>query len=452
MKDIIAYLDNSSTFKKVVAVLPTGAGKSVLIAKIAEYVNGDVLSLSPSKELLNQAYEKYTVDLGYTAAIFSASLNKKEVGKVTFATPKSVASQINLFRNVKVIIIDEVHYQCRTGSLIDRFIRSLGKVKVIGLTATPFLLRNGSFGQELKMLNRTHDSMFNDIIHVTQISELIQGNFWTKIDYIIAKKVDFSPLQINSGGSDFTENSLNEFYFQNNLTEATIDIINQYSPTVGSFLIFVPSIAAAEQLSKLIPNSAVVHSKISAGIRDSTVKAFKRGVIKVMINVSVFEVGFDYPALAAVIDTNPTMSLAKYYQRVGRGVRKHESKSIFRYFDLAGNYDRFGKVENLQFFKHETLGWLTTCNDYIITGRPVNSIKVTINDQLNRISTPKTTSFEDKIWFGKYKGFDFDKLDLRYVNWLINESGFDFKGEKMANLHTKLTAILERNNVYKAKR
>ena len=92
---------------------------------------------------------------------------------------------------------------------------------------------------------------------------------------------------------------------------------------------------------------------------------FKAGKIKVVTNVGVLTTGFDYPELDTVVMARPTMSLALYYQIVGRAIRPHPDKESAWIVDLCGNYKRFGRVEDLHLQQYRA-------EEYIITGCPDN--------------------------------------------------------------------------------
>jgi len=82
--------------------------------------------------------------------------------------------------------------------------------------------------------------------------------------------------------------------------------------------------------------------------RERILNGFKDGKIKVISNVGVLQVGFDYPELETIVLARPTLSLALYYQMIGRGIRPHPEKDHAMIVDLCGNYDLFGKVEDLR--------------------------------------------------------------------------------------------------------
>ena len=77
-------------------------------------------------------------------------------------------------------------------------------------------------------------------------------------------------------------------------------------------------------------------------------RKFKAGEIPVVANVGVLTTGFDYPELDTVVMARPTMSLALYYQIVGRCIRPHPSKEAAWFIDLCGNVKRFGEVKDLR--------------------------------------------------------------------------------------------------------
>src|SRR5690606_31806082 len=113
----------------------------------------------------------------------------------------------------------------------------------------------------------------------------------------------------------------------------------------------------ANHLYGLIPNSAVVHSKLSTQERDFMVDEFTNGDIPVAINVNVLATGYDNPEIDAIITSRPTSSVAIFYQQIGRGCRLHEDKKDCIIVDFSGNTNRFGKVEDITFDNIEYYGW-----------------------------------------------------------------------------------------------
>lgn len=90
-------------------VIPTGGGKSLVIADIAANLKDKVIVFSPTKEILEQNYKKYCSYGFDNASIYSASFKSKEISDVTFATIGSVKAHPELFESFKYIICDECH-------------------------------------------------------------------------------------------------------------------------------------------------------------------------------------------------------------------------------------------------------------------------------------------------------------------------------------------------------
>mgnify|MGYP005700427443 CR=1 FL=1 len=132
-----------------VIVLPTGAGKSLVIAELARIAKGRVLVLAHVKELVEQNHLKYE-SYNLQAGVYSAGLNKKESHqKVIFGSIQSVArANDNFFEGFSLLIIDECH---RVG--LDSETQYVGVIKklkdknpnicILGLTATPYRMGLG---------------------------------------------------------------------------------------------------------------------------------------------------------------------------------------------------------------------------------------------------------------------------------------------------------------------
>ena len=113
-------------------------------------------------------------------------------------------------------------------------------------------------------------------------------------------------------------------------------------------LVFTRFLKEAKQLTWSIPGAAIVSGDTPKAERERILEAFKRGEIPVVANVGVLTTGFDYPELDTVVMARPTMSLALYYQIVGRCIRPHPSKESAWFVDLCGNIKRFGEVKDLR--------------------------------------------------------------------------------------------------------
>ena len=330
-------------------VLPTGAGKSLVIANIAYRLDAPVLVFQPSKEILEQNYGKLcdygVMDVG----IFSASFNRREVRKITFATIGSVKNYKDYFRRFRYVIIDECHSVNAAEGMYKDFIHTI-QCKVLGLTATPYRLYSSRFyGSMLKFITRTNPRIFNDLLYHVQVRTLQERGHLAPMNYYQLNVVDTSRLALNSTGADYTDASIRKHYREIKFND-TLENIIQRLLVAGrkSILVFTRFVDEARHLARTLGSSAaVVSGDTPKADREEILRRFKAKQISVVANVGVLTTGFDFPELATVVLARPTMSLALYYQMCGRAIRPFEGK-VSWVVDLCGNYRRFGRVDDLE--------------------------------------------------------------------------------------------------------
>lgn len=435
---------NSKEDKPVIMVAPTAYGKSIIISEIARRI-GKVLVIQPSKELLEQNYSKL-IALGGQASIYSASMGVKEIGEITYATIGSIKNLAQTFKNagVKCVLIDEIHNSnAKSTGMFGGFVRSLGIKKVIGLTATPFRLGNysslsGDRYSQLNMLTSRKKGCgyFKKIIYCCQIHEIIEAGRWSPLVY---ESHDFvtTALRVNTTGAEFTEKSVKEAYEQNGISDRIAKHVKESDRK--HILIFVPLVETAYELSSKIWGSAVVHGDLPKSERDWVIGNFRSGKNRVVINVNVLSVGFDYPEIDEIILARPTMSLAWLYQAIGRGTRIHPDKKDCLVVDFVGVIQRFGKIENL--IIENRYG-----SDEVWTGqRKLSSVN---------LGEMGTSTIEEavkaggmKMPFGIHKDKYVSTLQTQYMSWMLeNFNGWsrymDLKVEVENELRKRMEALV----------
>lgn len=338
-----------NTKRNGIIVLPTGAGKSLVIANIALRLDEPLLIFQPSKEILEQNYAKLmSYNTMLDVGIFSASFNRREVSRVTFATIGSVVRRKDWFRRFRYVIIDECHYVNAQEGMYKEFIEVI-QSKVLGLTATPYRLYSTRFyGSMLRFLTRTRPRIFSDLLYHVQVKTLQDRGFLAPMEYYRLNIVDPKRLKVNSTGADYTDASVRRLYQEIKFNDTLENIVSRLlAAGRQSVLVFTRFVEEAQHLATALGGlAAVVSGTTPKTERESILRRFKAKEVSVVANVGVLTTGFDFPELGTIVIARPTMSLALYYQMCGRAIRPYNDK-VSWVVDLCGTYSRFGRVEDL---------------------------------------------------------------------------------------------------------
>ena len=337
-----------------VVVLPTGAGKSLVIAELARLAKGRVLVLAHVKELVEQNHSKYQ-QYGLTASIFAAGLGRKETAaQVVFASIQSVARNLDAFRaSFSLLVIDECHRvpQDENSSyrqVISHLQQQNPGIKILGLTATPFRLGMGFIYQyHTRGLVRSEEPrFFRFCIFELPIRYLLDQGFLTPATVLDAPLLsyDFSGLKPTAAGY-FREDELAEVI--NSAKRVTPQIIQQvqhYAKSRHGVMIFAATSGHAREVCGYLPagEAALILAATPAAERQQLLQAFKAQQIKYLVNVAVLTTGFDAPHVDLIAILRPTESVSLYQQIVGRGLRLAPGKTDCLVLDYAGNmYDLY---------------------------------------------------------------------------------------------------------------
>lgn len=352
--DAAVKLFNGKTDKNGLIIIPTGGGKSLILADIASRLEGPLLVFQPSKEILQQNFAKLQSYGIIDCGCYSASVGRKDINRITFATIGSVMNNMRDFDCFKNIIVDEAHYVNSKAGQYKKFIEAKNR-QVVGLTATPYRLDKCAGGSMLKFLTRTRPRIFSKVIYCCQIGELLSKGFLANLSYYDITSIDLRRVRSNSTGADYDEKSLIAEYersgFYDKLSNTVVKVMHPKSgiPRKG-ILVFTAfrkeSESLVSKLQSLGIKAAIVTCDTPKREREDILQRFKKGEIKVVSNCGTLTTGFDYPELDTVILARPTKSLALFYQMVGRAIRPSEGK-IGWVVDMAGNYSRFGNVADL---------------------------------------------------------------------------------------------------------
>ena len=374
----------SNSGQNEIQVLPTGAGKSICIAGIADRFEDPILILQPSQEILKQNYAKY-VSYGGHAGVYSASVGRKDLGHVTFASIQSIMSKgkdgkyphAEKFKHFRHVIIDECHFSVnpKGGQILD-FLSMLKNPRVLGFSATPFRMYPHFDTSMLKMITRTRPKIFGKLAYYVQIGDLKDRGFLCPTKYYsLTKDFDRKQLKVNSTGADFDEQHLRKYYDSINFKEDVMEVILRVNAKGRRVLAFVNFVADAQYISESLEDSATVHALTSKAERARIEKEFKEGKIMSVVNCGTWTTGFDDEYLDCVLLARPLRSLSMYYQMFGRGLRfpsDMPDKETWL-IDLCSNMNVFGRVEELRVEMDKIgLPCITGTGGRLLTGVPLS--------------------------------------------------------------------------------
>ena len=353
-------------------VLPTGTGKSLVIAQIATDAvtrwNGRVLVLAHVKELLEQNADKIRkLCPGLKIGVYSAGLKQRDTDNdVIVAGIQSIYKRACELGSFDLIVVDEAHLIQPDGEGRYRQFLSDAKVvnpnvRVIGLTATPYRLKGGLICQP--------ENILNHVCYEAGIKEMIVQGYLCKLHSRGGRvKADLSGLHLRGG--EFIASEM-EAAMDETIDGACREII-ELTQDRHSVLIFTTSVKHCRRVAKRIEELSGTECGIVTGDTPSDERAeilarFKREPtpaslfhevrepLKFLANVNVLTTGFDATNVDCVVLLRPTASVGLYVQMIGRGTRLHLDKEDCLILDYGGNVLRHGPVDAVT-VSHKTPG------------------------------------------------------------------------------------------------
>ncbi|HAV13934.1 MAG TPA: ATP-dependent helicase [Opitutae bacterium] len=332
-----------------VIVLPTGAGKSLVIAELAKIAKGRVLVLAHVKELVEQNHLKYE-SYGLHAGIYSAGLNQKDSEqKVIFGSIQSVAKAKDaFFSDFTLLVIDECHRvglepESQYAKVIEQLKRNNPRICILGLTATPYRLGLGwIYNYALRGEMKTQEPrFFTHCIYDLPLEYMIRNRYLTppvKVD-IPVTSYDFSEL--TEVGHTYTMAQVEEVLNQQRrltplIIKNIVDITD--SDQRQGVMIFSSTVKHAHEIMQHLPEgeARLVVGTTELSERDQIVDDFKQKAFKYLVNVSVLTTGFDAAHVDVIAILRPTESISLYQQIIGRGLRLDTDKKDCLVLDYTG--------------------------------------------------------------------------------------------------------------------
>jgi len=361
VQSIFDYFEEGNKGNPVIA-LPTGTGKSIVIAGFIQRVlnmwgNQRFLVMSHVKEILEQDYNKIHALWPHApTGIYSAGLNQKDIMQpIIFGGVQSVVNVAEAFGHRDLIILDEAHMVSPKDNTMYQNVIARLKVlnphlKVIGLSATPYRLGQGLI---------TDEGLFTDICcdltSVDEFNRLIAQNY---IAPLVAKQtsieIDVSDIGIVNG--DYAK-AKSDDAADRILYEALKETCEKGYDR-KSWMIFTAGIKSADHAAEILDSFGItavaVHSKKTNAHNNEAFNDFKSGKIRAICGMNKFNIGFDHPPLDMISVLRPTVSPGMHVQILGRGTRPYdgsdhnfpEPKSNCLILDFAGNIKRLGPIND----------------------------------------------------------------------------------------------------------
>ncbi|MET3693173.1 DEAD/DEAH box helicase [Methylobacterium goesingense] len=334
-------------------VLPTGAGKSLVIAALVRETLAAnpahrVLVVTHTRELIAQNHgELLNLWPGAPAGLYSAGLGRRDEGaQVLFCGIQSVWNRVPEIGPFDLVVVDEAHLiprdaETRYGRFLAALKAARPDLRVVGLTATPYRLDSGR-------LDEGPGRLFDAIVYEANVGDLIyQGYLAPLISKATATALDVTGVPRRGG--DYIPSALEAAVNQDWITRAAVEEMVGYGQGRRAWLAFCAGLAHATAVRDAIRAEGHTCETLSGETpkraRDRMVRDFREGRIRCLTSVGVLATGFNVPQVDLVALLRPTQSTGLYVQQVGRALRRAPGKSDALILDYAGLVRMHGPVD-----------------------------------------------------------------------------------------------------------
>ena len=317
----------------IMVQMPTGTGKTHLLASVIS----DHLEKTGGKAVWIVAHRRELVEqIEETVAQYGI---RKEDGLVKALSIQWMSRHWEDVDDERpsLIVIDEAHHALAE-TYQELWLR-YPEAEKLGMTATPCRLNRKGF-----------TDLFDTLITSDSIADFIRQGWLSPFDYVSIRPDSedqklIDGLEKRGADGDFQVKEMNTVLNKRPSIERLYESVRQYADGKKG-IIYAISISHARNIAEYYKghgmNAVAIDSKTPAKERKRLVEDFRQGGIQVLVNVDVFSEGFDCPDVEFVQMARPTLSLAKYLQQVGRGLRKTDGKETCMLIDNVGLYRLFG--------------------------------------------------------------------------------------------------------------
>ena len=324
--------------RSVMAQMPTGTGKTYLLTAVID----SFVSNNPMEKVWIVAHRRELVSqIDETVRKFHSNSTSNTSSLLSSVKAMSIQWLIRHYDEIEeepgMIVIDEAHHALAKTykEMWERF----PNAKFLGLTATPCRLNGKGF-----------TDLFDILVQSWGIPEFISKGRLATYDFVSIKSDGMTQrlidsLQKRGADGDYQNKEMDMLLNKKPSIERLYQSLEEYGKDRKG-IVYAINISHAQKITKLYQEHGVkaiaIDSKTPATERQQDIEAFKKGDIQVLVNVDIFSEGFDCPDVEFVQLARPTLSLAKYLQMVGRGLRVAKGKKNCVIIDNVGLYRVFG--------------------------------------------------------------------------------------------------------------
>lgn len=322
--------------RSLCVVSPTGSGKGVIIAYIANGATSKgnrIWIVVHRSELVRQTAAALS-DMGVEFGVIASGHDPHYDRPVQLCMIQTLINRVDGLAAPDLLMIDEHHH-----SMSETYLQTIARfpeAKVLGLTATPQRLDGKGLG-----------TICEELVMGPSVQELIDRGFLCRPIYY-APPTDLDMSGVNKVGGDFNRKQSAERVDRPKITGSAVEHYQKICPGVPA-VAFCVNVAHAlhvrDQFNAAGIPAASIDGKLSDVDREDRVAALTEGRIKVLTSVDVISEGFDLPKMTAAILLRPTESLSLHLQQLGRPLRPMEGKANAIILDHVGNCMRHGLAE-----------------------------------------------------------------------------------------------------------
>ncbi len=338
-----------------VAVLGTGLGKSVIIARMALDVaqsGGRCLIAIHTRELVRQNADAIVAmgGPGVSLGVYSAGLKRRDTDHaIIVAGIQSIYDKAVDLGSFALIIVDEVHLindendQTRYTSFLADMRVINPSLRLVGYTATDFRTSSGMIHGPGKM--------FAGACFRTDLKEMIAQGYLAPIT-TKASRVAVDLSEVSTRGGEYVPGEVEDAFDHDEITRAALDEAVALAGTRTHWLVFAAGISHAmhitERLVALGIAAACVTGKTPTDERDRMIQDFKDGKLRALVSVAVLTTGVNIPAVDLILFLRATKAPGLWVQAIGRGMRPFPGKKDVCVLDYGNNAERFGPLDQIR--------------------------------------------------------------------------------------------------------